>query len=111
MTLKLGICGWSIPAEGAAARIQMAAELGLGAVELDMGKVEDGLPLSKPEVQAEYADLREQWGIVYPALAINALCDYGMSVPADRPIVEEAIARRWTQRWRWTSPSSNCPAS
>lgn len=93
MTLKLGICGWSIPAEGAAARIQMAAAAGLGAVELDMGKYEDGLPLSQPEVQVEYTALREQWGIVYPALAVNALCDYGMSVPADRPVVEEAISK------------------
>lgn len=96
MTVKIDICGWTIPAEGPRASIRLASELGLGAVELDLGKYEEGFPLSTPKIQAEYDELRTRWNVVYPALAINALCDYGMSDPSQRPVVQAAIEKAIT---------------
>ena len=93
MDAKLGICQWSIPASDVETAFAMAVRVGLKGIEPDLGKVDAGFPLSKPDEKRRYAGLREQYGVVYPALAVNALCDYGMSDASARPVVEQALAR------------------
>jgi sugar phosphate isomerase/epimerase len=89
---KLAICQWSIPIDEPMNAICMAAELGLEGVELDLGPWEAGLPLARPEVRRSYAQWRERYGIAYPSLAVNALCQHGMSDPASRGVALTCIA-------------------
>ena len=93
MNIQIDICQCSIPVQDAEKSIAFAAQLGLEGVEPDLGSYEQGFPLSHAEEQAKYRAWRERLGIAYPALAVNALCQYGMSVAASRPIAEMAIAR------------------
>ncbi len=93
MSMRIGICQWSIPVSEPEECLSLAAELGLEGVEPDLGRYEDGFPLTHKIEQVKYKLWRERYGIVYPALAVNALCQYGMSDAASKSIAETAIAK------------------
>ena len=53
MTVKrysFGICSWCFPADQETA-CGLAAEIGLDGMEIDIGAIEDGLPLADPDRQ------------------------------------------------------------
>jgi sugar phosphate isomerase/epimerase len=93
MTVKLGICSWMIPVDEPEASIRFASEVGLKAVALELGSYEHDLPLSLKEEQGRYDAWRSQWDITYPALAVNTLCDHGMTDPSQRSVVEAIMNR------------------
>jgi sugar phosphate isomerase/epimerase len=80
--IKFGICYWSFPLEGPYA-CKIASQLGLQAIELDLGDYERNFPLSNRIIQDAYLEAAEKWEISYPAIAVNALCNYGMTNTAD----------------------------
>jgi len=91
MTNRIGICEWSIPAATARERLALAACVGLTGVEPDLGSYEDGFPLSRPSVQEDYREWRDEFGLTYPAIAVNALCNHGMPDPGARAVAFRAI--------------------
>ncbi|TFG71204.1 MAG: hypothetical protein E4H27_05100 [Anaerolineales bacterium] len=93
MNIQLGICQWSIPAKDAKKQLALAAQVDLAGVEPDLGSYEQDFPLSHKDMQAQYKTWREQFGLVYPALAVNALCNYGMSQSASHAVANLAIAK------------------
>ena len=93
MNNRIGICHWSIPDRQGEAGLALAAQVGLDGVELDMGSYEDGLPLSLAETVLKYRAWREQYGLAYPSLAVNALCQHGMAVPESRREVETCLSK------------------
>ena len=93
MRNTLASCHWGLPADGPMRGICMAAELGLDGIELDIGSYEAGLPLSRPEVRASFSEWRESYQVAYPSLAVNALCQHGMSEPGAGQVAQACIAR------------------
>ena len=91
MTNRIGICEWSIPAATTRERLALAASVGLTGVEPDLGSLKDGFPLSKLGVQRMYCGWRDEFGLTYPAIAVNALCDHGMADPGARATAFQAI--------------------
>jgi sugar phosphate isomerase/epimerase len=80
--MKFGICHWSFPLEGPYA-CKIAAQLGLQGMELDLGDYERNFPLSNRLIQDSYMEEGEKWGIAFPAMAVNTLCNFGMTNTAD----------------------------
>jgi sugar phosphate isomerase/epimerase len=88
--IKIGICEWAFPLPGPYG-CKIAAELGLEGMELDLGSYEQGFPLSNPVIQQAYREAGVKWGIKFPAIAVNALCAYGMTNPENFEKSEIAI--------------------
>ncbi len=93
MKNRIGICQWSIPVQDTEESLAFAAKLGLEGVEPDLGSYAQAFPLSRIEEQNKYKIWRKNLDIVYPSLAVNALCQYGMSEPGSKKIAEAAIAK------------------
>ena len=92
---RLGICQWSVEAEGPDI-CRFAAELGLEGVQLEIGTCEDGFPLSRPSVQREFMESAAEHGIRFTSIAARVTDQYDMTQPAgteDSRIVWEAIVR------------------
>lgn len=92
---KLGIVEWACPLPGPAG-VKIASELGLQGMELDFGEYEAGFPLYNPRIQREYLAWGEEYGVEFPAIALNALNTHGMSHgrnTADGLIAVETIKR------------------
>jgi len=80
--IKFGICYWAFPLEGPYA-CKIASVLGLEGIELDLGDYERNFPLSNRMIQDSYLEAAEKWRISYPAIAVNTLCNYGMTNSAE----------------------------
>ena len=92
---KIGICQWSVSVEGPDI-CRYAADLGLEGVQLEIGTVENGFPLSRPSVQQAYLESARAHGIRFTSIAARVTDDYRMTDPPgteDSRIVWEAIER------------------
>lgn len=96
MEAKIGICLWSVPEKDDESRIRMARRLGIRGIEIDLGRVVEGCPLSQPETQARYKAWRTELGLTYTAMGVNELCFTAMTDPANRSqifsVIDTAIA-------------------
>lgn len=90
----LGICEWSYPVTGPGGLRQMK-KYGIDAVQLDLGPVENGLPLSVPEIQELYLQAAEESGVKLHSVACSDLGLYGMTNP--KASEKGGIARRIIQ--------------
>jgi sugar phosphate isomerase/epimerase len=88
--VKFGICQWSLPIEGPYC-CKVAADLGLEGIELNFGKEIADEPLTKSYVRQAYLDAGKEWGIAFPSLGLNLLCQYGMSKAGDADAATAAI--------------------
>ena len=70
--IHLGIAEWCSPVPGPAA-CRVAAEAGLDGVELDLGELRHGLPLSDAGVRRYWLDAQQKYAVGFPALAVNTL--------------------------------------
>ena len=94
MTVKrysFGICSWCFPADQETA-CGLAAEIGLDGMEIDIGAIEDGLPLADPDRQRSLLGAAENAGISLPTIGANTLCEHGMSDPSKAKIVQEILS-------------------
>lgn len=73
--IKIGAVAWGLPGGGIYAP-RIAAEAGLDGIQLELGSLEAGYPLSQKEVMAGYQEDRERYGIEYPALVLNDVMDH-----------------------------------
>jgi len=88
---SFGICSWYFPVDQEAA-CKLAAEIGLDGMEIDIGAVEDGLPLADPERQKSLLEAAENAGIALSTIGANTLCNHGMSDPAEAKTVQEILS-------------------
>lgn len=91
MEAKIGICLWSVPEKDDESRMRMAHRLGIKGLEIDLGCVSDGCPLSKPQVQAAYKAWREEFGFTYTAMGLNEFCNTAMTEPGNYELVCSVI--------------------
>lgn len=70
----------------------MAADCGLDGVELDLGSLEQGLPLSDARVCRYWLDAQQRCAVAFPALAVNTLGGHCRVRPENPG--QEALCRR-----------------
>ena len=73
----MGITQWSLPGNGAYT-LRLAKQLGFGAVQLEFGNWENGMPLSHKRLQEMYVQDSRELGVRLLPLTVNALCRYGV---------------------------------
>lgn len=90
---QMGIVEWALPAEGRYG-CRVAHEAGLQGIQLNIGSYATGYHLSYKEMQKMYLEEAQRWEIEYPSLAVNCLCDIGMTKPEgskEREIARQSI--------------------
>jgi sugar phosphate isomerase/epimerase len=93
MVNKFGIVLWAFPFMGPYMG-KLAKDAGLDGIELDLGNYEEGFFLANREVQDAFLEIKEQFDLEYPSIAINTLCFHGMTNDYNSPegtIVMKAI--------------------
>ena len=94
-TVRLGICQWSLPIDGPYG-CQLAKELGLDGIQLDVGTHARGFPLSKKSVQKAFLEMARQHKIEFPSIAITELDYFSMVAPdgsSERLVADLAIKK------------------
>lgn len=92
---KFAIPEWAMPMNGQYG-CRVAHDAGLQGIQINLGDAARGWPLSFPEMQKIYLDEAQRWEIEYPSMAVNCLCDIGMTRPEgskEREIARESIRR------------------
>ncbi|MDR3765894.1 MAG: sugar phosphate isomerase/epimerase family protein [Butyricicoccus sp.] len=106
MDYKIGIVEWAFPFPGPYG-LKIAAELGLQGMELDFGEYETGYQLYQPRIQQAYLECGKEYGIEFPAIALNALNTHGMS--KDRDTADGIIAVETIQKGIETAQNMGIP--
>lgn len=68
---KIGACDWSIGKAGTSEALNLAKQIGLEGVMVDMGSVENNLRIRQAEVQQEYANASKASGVAISSLALG----------------------------------------
>lgn len=95
MSIKLGICEWSLPLTGPD-NCRIVKEACLDGMSLDAGTYELSYPLSNKRIQDNYLSAREKWNIEFPSIAINDLCNFSMCAgkgSKDREVAMVAVKK------------------
>ena len=85
--VKIGACDWTIGKRTDPASLELAKQIGLDGVMVDVGNWRDDLPLRKPELQKKYMELSKQTGIPVASLAIGTLNEI--------PLKSDPRAEQW----------------
>ena len=88
----IGICAWFTPGNHLEDKIKFVKSVGLDGIELDFNHCDGHYALADSALQSQLAVWRTEYAIDFPALAINSLCEFGMSNPEHRDEVERALA-------------------
>jgi len=83
---KIGACEWNL-GKADPSSLEVAKEIGLDGIQVDMGSAAKELPLRKPEVQKAYVEAAKRTGMEIASIAIGAF----NSVPLKR----DPRAARW----------------
>jgi sugar phosphate isomerase/epimerase len=71
--VKIGVCDWTLGKRTDPSALELAKELGLDGVQVDLGHWKEELPLRKPEIQKRYLELSKHVGVPVASLALGAL--------------------------------------
>jgi len=77
---KIGACDWSLGKRGDPAAFDVAKEIGLDGVQIEMGNTANEMHLRRPEVQKTYREAARRTGLEIASLAIGEM----NSVPLKR---------------------------
>ena len=66
---KIGACDWTLGKRSDPAALEVAKEIGLDGVQVDMGTIANDMHLRCPEVQQSYLDASKRTGVELPSLA------------------------------------------
>lgn len=72
---KIGACDWSIGHRSDPAAFDVAKQIGLDGVQIDMGSAGNDMPLRRPDVQQKYREAVRRTGLEIASLAIAELND------------------------------------
>lgn len=89
MKYRLGIVQWCLPAAADDA-VRVTHELGMNALNLDLGNANDGYRLSKPEVQKAVLADAARYDVALPVISLNCLGGSGFLQAADDPRTQTA---------------------
>ncbi len=78
MNPAIGVTQWFLPGAGAYT-LALAHELGFDAVQLELGRWEDGFPISSPMLQKLYLEDSRRLNLRLLPLALNDLCGHPMT--------------------------------
>ena len=70
---KIGACDWSLGKLCDPAAFDLAKQIGLDGVQVNMGGVADDMQLRRPEVQKKYLDAAKRTGLEIASLAISEM--------------------------------------
>lgn len=70
---KLGACDWTLGKRTDPSALEVAKQLGLDGVQVDLGHQNADLPLRKPELQEKYLTMAKMQGVEVASLALGAL--------------------------------------
>jgi sugar phosphate isomerase/epimerase len=70
---KIGTCDWTLGKRADPSALEMAKQLGLDGVQVDLGHQDNDLPLRTPELQKKYLEMEKIQGVEMASLAIVAL--------------------------------------
>jgi sugar phosphate isomerase/epimerase len=79
--LKVGMADWSLGRRDATV-FELAKQCSLDGVQVDMGRVRDGMPLRRPEVRQQYRDAARAAGLTVPSTNIGEFNNFPL---ADEP--------------------------
>lgn len=83
MEWKLGVTQWSLPC-AVPECVEAAAELGLGAVQIDLGSSADGYPMTDAALQKRLLSDAARYGVEIVSVVLNDLCKNGfVHAPGD----------------------------
>jgi L-ribulose-5-phosphate 3-epimerase len=66
---KIGACDWSLGKRSSPAAFDVAKQIGLDGIQVDLGSPGDGMHLRKPEVQQAYREAAKRTGLGMASLA------------------------------------------
>lgn len=69
---KIGACDWSLRKSDPSS-LELAKEIGLDGVQVDMGRASNGLYLRRPEVQKKYLETAKKTGVEIGSIALGEL--------------------------------------
>ena len=72
---KIGACDWSLGKGGDPGAFEIAKQIGVDGIMVDMGSEKNNLHLREKNVQQQYLELSKQTGIKISSIAIGALND------------------------------------
>jgi sugar phosphate isomerase/epimerase len=84
---KIGACDWTINKRADTAALEVAKEIGLDGVMVDIGRLEDDLPLRRPEVQQRYQEVAKRTGVAVSSIALLLLNEF--------PLKSDPRAEKW----------------
>jgi len=70
---KIGACDWSLGKRSDPAAFDLAREIGLDGVQVDMGSAANGMRVRQPEVQKAYLATARRTGLAIASLALGEL--------------------------------------
>ncbi len=88
----LGICAWFVPGADHRAKMQFVKDCGLDGIELDFNHANGVYGLTQLATQQSLLAMREEFSLAFPAMAVNSLCEFGMSNPKDKSRAQQDIA-------------------
>ncbi len=86
-----GICSWFTPGKTMREKMLFTCTANLAGIELDYNHDEGEYALLNESYRKELIQLREELKVDFPAIAINSLCQFGMSNVADELKVKEDL--------------------
>jgi L-ribulose-5-phosphate 3-epimerase len=84
---KIGACEWMLGKPHNPASLEVAKEIGLDGVQVDMGSVANNMHLRRPEVQKAYLEASKRTGVAIASLAEAAFWD--------APLCTDPRAAKW----------------
>ena len=87
----IGICSWFTPGNNIDEKIKFVTDAGLDGIELDFNHANGRYLLAEKSYREKLKMLRQQKSVDFPAIALNALCEFGMSQSSCRAQVEWVI--------------------
>lgn len=92
MRLKVGACDWSIGKRADYTGLELAKQIGLSGIQVDLGELKNNLHLRQKEIQDLYLKASKETGVKISSLAIAALNDVPYkSEPETEQWVEDSI--------------------
>jgi L-ribulose-5-phosphate 3-epimerase len=85
--IKIGACDWTIGKRTDPASLQLAKDIGLDGVQVDLGHWKEDLPLRRPALQEKYAEMSKQSGVPVASLALGSLNEI--------PLKSDPRAEQW----------------
>jgi sugar phosphate isomerase/epimerase len=67
---KIGVCDWSIGKRSDPTSFDLAKEIGVDGVQIDLGTIANDMHLRRPEVQKDFLDASKRTGVEIASLAI-----------------------------------------